>query len=148
MRPHLRRRAHVLTARALSQVTSAEFLVGLGFGRWRGLGSRLRAADGLLPRHLRCDLATYTHDVSARREVVVDRSGATTTLEYDVRGNVTKETDAEGGITSRTFDLHDNLWASGRATAGDTDGRVGRPVHRIAPVSSQAPGRRPGRSAS
>jgi hypothetical protein len=35
---------------------------------------------------------TYSHDLSARQEVVTDRNGAVRVLDYDTRGNVVKET--------------------------------------------------------
>jgi YD repeat-containing protein len=63
---------------------------------------------------------TYTHEIGIRKETVVSRTGDVSTFEYDVRGNVTKETDAEGGITTRTFDAHDNM-----LTKKDPNGHTG-----------------------
>ena len=51
---------------------------------------------------------TYTHELADRREIVVDRIGAQRVVEYDARGNVTREVDGEGGVTTRTFDINDN----------------------------------------
>ena len=50
------------------------------------------------------------HDLSARRETVTNRLGYTTTLEYDIQGNVTRET-YPGSPTvtiTRTFDTRGN----------------------------------------
>jgi RHS repeat-associated protein len=51
---------------------------------------------------------TFTHDVGNRRETIVGRDGSTNVVEYDVRGNITKQIDEEGGITLHTYDAHDN----------------------------------------
>lgn len=64
-------------------------------------------------------IITYSHDLDARREVITDRLGATTVVEYDARGNVVRTTDAQGGITTRTYDLNDNL-LSQTSARGDT----------------------------
>lgn len=50
----------------------------------------------------------FTHDLDQRREIVVDRTGATRILEYDERGNVVREIDELGQVTERSFDDRDN----------------------------------------
>jgi RHS repeat-associated protein len=51
----------------------------------------------------------FSHDLDSRREVVIDRLGRATVMEYDDRGNVLRVTDAAGGVTTRTYDADDNL---------------------------------------
>jgi RHS repeat-associated protein len=67
--------------------------------------------SGRLLRHIDAFGKTieFTHDLSARREVITDRLGHSRVLEYDARGNVIRETDALGKITTRTFTDHDEL---------------------------------------
>ena len=50
----------------------------------------------------------YSHDVLGRQEIVKDRTGAQRVLEYDERGNVVRETDPQGRVVVRTFDLRNN----------------------------------------
>ena len=52
---------------------------------------------------------TFTHNLDARREIVTNRLGYTSTYEYDQYGNVVKEIDPEGGITSRTYNDFDQV---------------------------------------
>jgi RHS repeat-associated protein len=52
---------------------------------------------------------TYSHDVIDRQEVITDRLGHTRLLEYDDRGNVVREVDANGKEMRRTFDAEDHL---------------------------------------
>jgi RHS repeat-associated protein len=52
---------------------------------------------------------TFDRDLDARREVVTNRLGFVRILEYDERGNVTREIDELGNETTRTFDANDNL---------------------------------------
>jgi YD repeat-containing protein len=42
-------------------------------------------------------------------EVIRDRLGRDTVLEYDERGNVTSETHPDGTVTTRSFDVNGNL---------------------------------------
>ncbi|MEW6269719.1 MAG: PASTA domain-containing protein [Thermodesulfobacteriota bacterium] len=48
------------------------------------------------------------HDVDASREVVRDRLGQVTVLEYDAAGKVVAKTDALGGRTTYTYDARGN----------------------------------------
>jgi RHS repeat-associated protein/uncharacterized repeat protein (TIGR01451 family) len=50
-----------------------------------------------------------THDLQARREVVTDRMGGTTVMEYDERGNVVRRVDPLGHQTLYTYDARDNV---------------------------------------
>jgi RHS repeat-associated protein len=50
----------------------------------------------------------FDHDVG-NSEVVRDRLGRVRVLEYDERGNVTRETHPDGTVTTRTFDVRGNL---------------------------------------
>ncbi|MEM9596942.1 MAG: RHS repeat-associated core domain-containing protein, partial [Acidobacteriota bacterium] len=52
---------------------------------------------------------SFEHDLDARREVVTNRLGFTRILEYDERGNVTRETDELDAVTVRTYDGKDRL---------------------------------------
>ncbi len=67
--------------------------------------------DGRLTRHVDAfgHTIAYDHRLSDRREVVTNRLGASRLLEYDARGNVTREVDESGVVTVRTFDAHDQL---------------------------------------
>jgi RHS repeat-associated protein len=69
---------------------------------------------------------SYTHNLSARQEVVTDRLGGVTVLEYDTNGNIVQETDSLGGVTTRTFDARDNLLTEtnplGKTTTNTYDG--------------------------
>jgi YD repeat-containing protein len=49
-----------------------------------------------------------THQLGTRQEVVKDRLGNVTVLEYDAVGNIVRKTDALGGITTYTFDASGN----------------------------------------
>jgi RHS repeat-associated protein len=51
----------------------------------------------------------FTHDLAARREVTLDRSGHATAFDYNARGMVVRVTDPSGGVTTRTYDGRDNL---------------------------------------
>ncbi len=51
----------------------------------------------------------FVHDLDARREVQINRLGQTRIFEYDERGNVVRETDESGGVTTRTFDGSGNV---------------------------------------
>lgn len=75
--------------------------------------------DGRLQRHTDAFGKTieYTHELSSRQEVVKDREGRLRVLEYDVRGNVVKETDGEGQQVLRTFDGRDNRLSETEAHA-------------------------------
>jgi RHS repeat-associated protein len=46
----------------------------------------------------------YTHNPDSRMEVITDRQGRVTTIEYDQRGNVVRTTDPQGNVTSATYD--------------------------------------------
>ncbi|HET7293056.1 MAG TPA: Calx-beta domain-containing protein, partial [Vicinamibacteria bacterium] len=50
----------------------------------------------------------YDHQIGTRQEVVTDRNGAVRVLEYDQRGNVVKETQPDGRVVRRSFDLRNN----------------------------------------
>ena len=50
----------------------------------------------------------FSRDPDARREVVTNRLGAVSVLEYDERGNVIRSIDPLGEETVRTFDAEDN----------------------------------------
>ena len=67
--------------------------------------------DGRLLRHTDAfgKVIEFSHDLDNRREVITNRLGHSRTLEYNIRGNVIRETDEVGGVTERTFDLEDNL---------------------------------------
>jgi RHS repeat-associated protein len=67
--------------------------------------------SGRLLRHIDAFGKTieFTHDLSARQEVITDRLGHSRALEYDARGNIIRETDALGKVTTRTFVDHDQL---------------------------------------
>ncbi len=54
---------------------------------------------------------SFSRDIGARREVITNRLGASRVLEYDARGNVTREVDELGNQTLRTFNSDDNLLA-------------------------------------
>ncbi len=80
-------------------------------------------ASGRLVRHIDAfgRVIELTHDLENRREVITNRLGASRVLEYDSRGNVTRETDEVGNVTIRSFDGSDNLlsqtpWAGPRPT--------------------------------
>jgi RHS repeat-associated protein len=60
-----------------------------------------------------------THDLATRQEVVKDRLGNVTVLEYDAFGNVVRKTDALGKLTTYTHDAAGNL-----LTEKDPLGRV------------------------
>lgn len=66
---------------------------------------------GRLLRHIDAagKVIEYSRDPAARQEVVTDRNGHSRLLEYDPRGNVVYEKDAEGNEVRRTFDARDNL---------------------------------------
>jgi YD repeat-containing protein len=70
---------------------------------------------------------TFTHDISNRRETIIGRDGTTNVVEYDVRGNITKQIDEEGGITLHTYDAHDNETSktdpNGHTWSHEFDGR-------------------------
>ena len=51
----------------------------------------------------------YTHNFGVRQEQILDRSGALRVLEYDERGNVVLETDPNGKVILRNFDVNNNL---------------------------------------
>jgi YD repeat-containing protein len=66
--------------------------------------------DGRLRSHTDAfgQTITYAHDVAGRQEIVTDRNGAVRLLEYDDRGNVTRETQPDGKVVRRTFDARNN----------------------------------------
>jgi RHS repeat-associated protein len=49
------------------------------------------------------------HDVAARTETIRNRLGEVTVMEFDLRGNVIRETYPDGSSISRTFDANDNM---------------------------------------
>jgi RHS repeat-associated protein len=51
----------------------------------------------------------YTHDLSTRQEMITDRLGHATLLEYDQRGNLIRTTDPAGAVTESRYDPNDNL---------------------------------------
>ncbi|HET8891811.1 MAG TPA: PKD domain-containing protein [Candidatus Angelobacter sp.] len=51
---------------------------------------------------------TYSADVAAQHETVIDRMGNPTLYEYDADGNITRTTDPLGNVTSATYDANDN----------------------------------------
>jgi len=51
---------------------------------------------------------TYSDDLAAQHETVIDRMGNPTLYEYDADGNVTRTTDPLGNVTSATYDSNDN----------------------------------------
>jgi RHS repeat-associated protein len=51
---------------------------------------------------------TYAHDLVGRQEVITDRDGGVRVLEFDDRGNVVRETGADGKVVDRTFDERNN----------------------------------------
>jgi RHS repeat-associated protein len=60
-----------------------------------------------------------THDLGASQEIIKDRLGNPTVLEYDAVGNVVRKTDALGGETTYTHDARGNV-----LTETDPLGRV------------------------
>jgi YD repeat-containing protein len=46
----------------------------------------------------------YTHNPDSRQEIVTDRLGKVTVLEYDQRGNVVRKTDPQGNVVTATYD--------------------------------------------
>lgn len=52
---------------------------------------------------------TFVHDTANRSEIITDRLGNQTIHFYDERGNVVESIDAEGGVTTRTYDENNNL---------------------------------------
>jgi YD repeat-containing protein len=52
---------------------------------------------------------TFTHNTSARQEVITDRLGNVTIEEYDAAGNVVRITDALGNVKTRTYDARNNV---------------------------------------
>ena len=67
--------------------------------------------DGRLLRHIDAfgNEIEYDHQLAANREIVTNRLGASRLLEYDARGNVTREVDESGVETTRIFDADDQL---------------------------------------
>jgi RHS repeat-associated protein len=55
--------------------------------------------------------ADLTHNLEASREIITDRQGHSSILEYDARGNIIRETDPLGKTTLRTFDANNLLLA-------------------------------------
>lgn len=51
----------------------------------------------------------YSHLPSTQQEIVTDRNGNQTLIQYDTRGRVVSATDALGGTTLSTYDENDNL---------------------------------------
>jgi len=70
-------------------------------------------AEGRLVRHIDAfgRAIELSHDLENSREIITNRLGASRILEYDSRGNVTRETAELGKVTLRTFDDRDNLTA-------------------------------------
>jgi len=68
-------------------------------------------ANGRLSRSIDAfdKVIEYTHDLASRQEIIADRLGHSRLIEYDSRGNIVRETDANGQETLRTFDARDNL---------------------------------------
>lgn len=68
-------------------------------------------ANGRLIRHIDAygKVVEYTHNIGDRQEVVTDRLGNVTVMEYDGRGNVVASTAPDGGVTISTYDANDNL---------------------------------------
>jgi RHS repeat-associated protein len=58
----------------------------------------------------------YTHNLDTRQEVITDRLGKVTVVEYDQRGNVVKTTDPQGNVTTLTYDARDNKLSQTNAT--------------------------------
>jgi RHS repeat-associated protein len=54
---------------------------------------------------------TFTHDIGARREVILDRFGRPTTYEYDEKGNLVQQADPIQSVTSYEYDARGNLTA-------------------------------------
>jgi RHS repeat-associated protein len=50
----------------------------------------------------------YTHNTGARQEIIEDREGGITVLNYDAAGNVINKTDPLGGVTLYTYDSRGN----------------------------------------
>ena len=61
----------------------------------------------------------YTHDLNTRQEILTDRLGQTTVLEYDIAGNITSSTDALGNRSTFTYDAVGNQLTS-RDQLGNT----------------------------
>jgi YD repeat-containing protein len=57
------------------------------------------------------------YDTASSKQTVKDQLGNPTTYFYDDRGNVTREIDAEGKITDRTYD--DNTWVLSETVISD-----------------------------
>lgn len=49
-----------------------------------------------------------THQLGTRQEIIKDRLGNVSVLEYDAFGNVVRKTDAQGGVATFTFDAAGN----------------------------------------
>lgn len=52
--------------------------------------------------------AALTHNLGTHQDVVADRLGNVSVLEYDVRGNVVRRVDPLGNVTTLSFDERDN----------------------------------------
>lgn len=59
------------------------------------------------------------HDLENRREVIVE-NGYSKIIEYDERGNVTREVDQEGVETSRSYDADGNILTETNSLGGTT----------------------------
>jgi RHS repeat-associated protein len=68
-------------------------------------------ASGRLIKHVdgNGEEIVYTHDLTARAEIIRDRLGNETRFEYDARGNVLKKRDALNHETTFTYDANDNV---------------------------------------
>jgi RHS repeat-associated protein len=66
--------------------------------------------DGRLKSHTDAfgNTILYTHNLSARQEIVTDREDGIRVLDYDARGNVVRETDPTGKVILRSFDANNN----------------------------------------
>ena len=67
--------------------------------------------DGRVIRHTDSFGKTieYDHQLGNRQDIITDRLGHSKLLEYDERGNIVHEVDADGKETRRTYDARDNL---------------------------------------
>ncbi|MFY9222375.1 MAG: RHS repeat-associated core domain-containing protein [Blastocatellia bacterium] len=54
-------------------------------------------------------ITALEHNISAQREIIRDRLGNPTIIDYDDRGNITRNIDALGAQTTYTYDENDNL---------------------------------------
>lgn len=82
--------------------------------------------DGRLTKHVDAfgREIVYQHRLADNQELVTNRLGKSRLLEYDDRGNVTREVNEEGEETLRTYDVNDNL-----LTERDPLGNITRNVY-------------------